>query len=284
MNCVRIQESFLDLEAGILPETETHLVRTHLQGCPTCQREWADLQDTLLKLDRFPVEAPSARLRIQFYAMLDTHLRGSTGGANPFSRAPGRIDRWIEAIWPRRPIWQLSVALLLLTGGVVGGNRIASAVAKPTQVASAAQLAATQNELAELRARVDSVNQLVSYSLSQQQPAHDRLQHVVATLGPGSKDEHTLAELLSTLAFDPSTNVRLSALESLYASADDATVRQGVRTAFPRETSPLVQVAMIDFLASVRDSEAVPVFQQIAHLPTADQTVRIAAQRAIAQL
>ena len=40
-------------------------------------REWADLQETLLKLDRFPAEAPSSRLRTQFYAMLDTHLRSA---------------------------------------------------------------------------------------------------------------------------------------------------------------------------------------------------------------
>jgi len=282
MNCARIQESFTDFEAGTLPEAEAVAVREHLKLCPVCQREWADLQDTVLKLDRLPAEEPSPRMRIQFYAMLETHLRGTQGSSSPFSSRT-RFDRWLEAIWPRRPVWQVAIAVMLLAGGVAAGVRFGS-TEKPAQVATAAQLAATQNELAELRARVDSVNQLVTYSLSQQQPAHTRLQHVVATLSPSQKNEHALAELLTTLAFDPSTNVRLSALEALYASADDSAVRQGVLAALPRENSPLVQVAMIDFLASVRDHDAIPTFQQIARLSTTDQTVRTAAQRAIAQL
>lgn len=283
MNCARIQESFTDFEAGTLPEAEAAAVREHLKICPTCQREWADLQDTVLKLDRFPAEAPSPRLRVQFYAMLDTHLRNADGSSNPFRATRGRVSRWIEAIWPRQPVWQLTLSLVLLTSGAVVGIRLSSAD-KSSQSVTAAQLTATQQEVAELRARLDSVNQLVTYSLSQQQPAHARLQHVVASLGSDSKNEHALAELLTTLAFDPSTNVRLSALEALYANAHDSAVRHGVLAALPREASPLVQVAMIDFLASVRDSEALPTFQQIARLPTTDQAVRTAAQRALAQL
>lgn len=283
MNCEHIQKSFFDLESGALPENEAQLVRAHLASCPTCQREWADLQDTLLKLDRFPAEEPSPRLRVQFYAMLDTHLRAGRGSASPFAPVSGSLDRWFQAIWPRRPAWQFALGVLFLIGGIMAGVRVAS-LDKPAQAASAAQLEATQKELAELRNRVDSVNQLVTYSLSQQQPAQARLQQVAASLRSGNPDERALAQLLSTLAFDPSTNVRLSALEALYAQAEKPGVRQGVLAALPKETSPLVQVAMIDFLASVRESAAVPTFQQIARLPNTDQAVRTAAQRAIAQL
>lgn len=284
MNCARIQESLLEFDSNSLPGAEATTVREHLKACPACQRAWADLQDTLLKLDRLPVESPSPRLRTEFYAMLDREVRGNTATSRPFSGAQSRLDRWLEVIWPRCPVWQFALALLLLAGGVAIGLRVPSSNINTAQLATAAQLAATQKEMAELRAQMESVNQLVAFSLAQQQPAHARLQHVVAGLGADAKNEHALAALLSTLAFDPSTNIRLSALEALYASADQATVRQGVLAALPRETSPLVQVAMIDFLASVRDSEALPAFQRIAALPTADQAVRTAAQRAIALL
>lgn len=284
MNCERIQNSFIDFEAGTLPPADAERVKEHLRTCPACQREWASLQDTLLKLDRFPPETPSPRLRTQFYAMLDTHLREARGSTNPFALGRNRLDHWLEALWPRRPVWQCAAALALLAGGVLLGSRVAMNNHPAQAAATASELAATQRELAELRAQVNSVNQLVSYSLSQQQPAHTRLQNVVANLGPDGKNEQALAQLLSTLAFDPSTNIRLSALETLYAHAEEKNVRQGVLVALPRESSPLVQVAMIDFLASVHEPEAIPAFQQLAQAPTTDQAVRVAAQRALALL
>lgn len=102
--------------------------------------------------------------------------------------------------------------------------------------------------------------------------------------GPSSGDR-ILAELLNTLTFDPSTNVReLSALEALYAHADRDAVRAGVLAALPRENSPLVQVAMIDFVAAARDRAAAPALEEITRTFSLDKAVREAAQRALVQL
>src|SRR5690606_30073628 len=121
---------------------------------------------------------------------------------------------------------------------------------------------ATQKELAELRSKVDSMGQLVTYSL-QQQSAAARLESVLAAVDRGQADEATLARLLNTLAFDPSTNVRLAALEELYVHADLDPVRAGVLAALPRERSPLVQVAMVDFFAATRDRAAAPALEEL---------------------
>lgn len=283
MNCERIQTLFTDFEAGTLPAAEAEAIREHLKTCPTCQREWADLQDTLLKLDRWPEETPSPRMRAQFYAMLDTHLRDDRASASPFGPSRGGLVGWLESFWPRHSLGRAGLGLALVALGVLVGVRYATRE-KPGQVASAAELAATQKEIAELRSRVDSVHEWVAYSLAQQQPAHTRLQQVVSALHDKDNDERSLAQLLSTLAFDPSTNVRLSALEALYAQAEKPGVKQGVLAALPRESSPLVQVAMIDFLTSLKDTDAVPTLQQIARLPSTDQVVRTAAERGLAQL
>jgi hypothetical protein len=92
-----------------------------------------------------------------------------------------------------------------------------------------------------------------------------------------------LTQLIGALALDPSTNVRLTALESLYPHADREVVRAGVLASLAREQNPLVQVAMIDFLVAARDSEAVQTFQTLANSTDTDRSVKEAARRAIAQ-
>ena len=279
MNCQRVQESFIDYQAGTVSAAESAAVREHLTTCLTCQREWAGLQATLLQLDRLPTEEPSERLRTNFYAMLDTHLRQARE-PGPFALMRNRLDRFFEYLVPSRPALQFALSTALLVAGVIVGARYL----QPAAPAPTASDPATKNQLVELQQKVDSMSQLVAYSLAQQQPANTRLQQIAATLARGDADAKTLAGLVSTLAFDPSTNVRLSALEALYAHADRPLVRQGVLASLPREGSPLVQLAMIDFLTSVRDRDAAPAFEALTRDPAIDVAVRNAAQRALVQL
>ncbi len=283
MNCQRIQDSFLDFEAGVLPAKDAAIIREHLKTCPACQREWSALTETVLKLEQLPVPEASPRLRTQFYAMLDTHLRESES-SHPFAWSRSRLDRFFEAIWPRRPVWQVSTAAVLLAAGLMAGSQFWRAAEPTADPLADARLAATQKELADLRAKVDSMDALVTYSLANVPSAQNRLKHIVAVGANAATDDQALAQLLNTLAFDPSTNLRLTALEALYARADTRLVRQSVLAALSREASPLVQVAMIDFLTSVREPDAAATLQQLAHAPSADQAVRTAAQRALALL
>ena len=279
MNCQRVQETFIDYEAGTLAAAESTAVREHLKTCLTCQREWAGWQETLLQLDRLPPEEPSERLRTNFYAMLDTHLRQARE-PGPFALMRNRLDRFFENFVPTRPALQFAFSAVLLVAGVIVGARYL----QPAAPAPTATDAATQSQLAAIQQKVDSMSQLVAFSLAQQQPANTRLQQIAATLARGDADAKTLAGLVSALAFDPSTNVRLSALEALYAHADRPLVRQGVLASLPREGSPLVQLAMIDFLTSVRDRDAAPAFEALTRDPAIDIAVRDAAQRALVQL
>jgi hypothetical protein len=128
---------------------------------------------------------------------------------------------------------------------------------------------------------------VVAYSMLQQQqqgPANDRLREVLAAAKAENPTDKILGELVSALAFDPSVNVRLRALESLYQHSDREVVRAGVLTALPREQNPLVQLEMIDFVAAAHDTSAAPVLKQIAQNEAIEASVRDAARTALAQL
>jgi len=278
MNCQRIQESFLDYQDGRLDPAEAAAVRDHLKTCLECQREWAGFQEISLKLDRLPPEEPSPRLRTQFFAMLETHRRAADS-RSPFVLMRSRVDRLFAALLPARPALQFALACLLLAGGLYVGSRYLH----PAGPAPAVD-PATARELADLRKQVNSMGTLVTYSLLQQQSTGDRLKAVLATLDLKQADQRVVSDLLGALAFDPSVNVRLSALQALYPHADQAGVRAAVAASLPRDPSPLVQVTMIDFLASTRDPAALATIEAVSRSQTYDMAVRDAARHALAQL
>lgn len=279
MNCQRIQDSFIDYQSGTLPTHEANAVSTHLKTCLDCQREWAGLQQTLLTLDKLPTPEPSPRLQANFQIWLD-EAQADLNAPNPFALARSRIDSFFAALLPSRPALQFALTVAVLIAGVALGTRLLPE-AQPTIITQPDP--ATQQELADLRSQVESMNRVVSTHLLTQ-PASARLQGVIAAFDETEVNDRTLARLLNTLAFDPSVNVRLTALEALYTHVDLAPIRAGVMNALPRESSPLVQVAMIDFVVASRDSGAAATLDQLTRTSGIDPVVREAAYRGLAQL
>jgi len=275
MNCQSAREIFPELldhrtAAAAHPEA-----RAHLANCPECQREFSALSQTLAALDAMPTPTPSPRLRKNFYAMLEEE-KNSAASVQVATAREHRTRRGMFWAWILSPI--AAGALLVL--GFFAGARYAPVPTAPDNSA------ALHKEIAGLREKIDTMGQLVGYSLLQQQqrPGNDRLRGVLTSAKLESPDDAALNDLIGSLAFDTSTNVRLRALEALYPHAEKPVVRTAVLVSLPREQSPLVQVAMIDFLAAARDQDAAPTLEKISANETVDGSVREAARRALTQL
>jgi hypothetical protein len=278
MNCQRVQDNFIDHQDGTLPPTESAALRAHLASCPACQREWSALQEMTRKLDALPAtEEPSPRLREQFYAMLETHQR-EADTVSPFALAKSQIDRFFAALLPSTPTLQFAGALAVLALGLFTGARYL----RPADPVPVVDVIA-QKKIADLEAQVKDVGSLVAASLLQQKSTSERLQTVLATMDLKSPDRRVLTDLVGALALDPSVNVRLSAIEALTPHAGQEVVRNGLLANLPRETSPLVQVAMIELLSAVREPAAAPVFERLSREST-DKDVRESARRGLALL
>lgn len=257
MNCSTCREKLPDLIDKRLAARDAAEVDAHLATCEACQQEHSALVGLLGALDALPSDPPTHRLRAQLMADIETEKIG-------LDRAPA-----VPVAAPRRglPWWayllQAAAALALVFGGFVLGERSAS-----------------QRQLAELRARVDTVGQLVEQSVLQKQATGERLEKVLTEATLHKTDERVIDGLINTMAFDSSVNVRLNALNALYAHGNQEVVRAGVLACLRREPNPLVQVSMIDFLVGCRAREAGPDLRRLAADPKADPDVREAAQRA----
>lgn len=274
MNCSRAQERFNELLDHRLDEPSSAEVREHLASCPECQREYSSLAQTLAALDQLPATKPSPRLRTNFYAMLEEEKNSAASirAAVVRRQHAARLTLWR---WILSPVAALALAL----AGFHFGTRYGTPVMPPP-----ATDASTKRELAEVKARLESIDQLVGISLLQQRSTSERLQTVLATLDQKNPDPKILSNLIGALALDPSVNVRLSALDALYPHANQQIVRTGVLASLPREPNPLVQVAMIDFLVAARDRDATPELEKLARNESLDRAVRDAAKRGLAQL
>ena len=305
MNCQRAREVFPELldprhsTGHVSPsggEPAAHReARAHLAACPDCQREFAALSRTVATLDTLPLPKPSPRLRQDFYAMLDEEKQAAAsvrGEGRPVAVA-SHVRRRSFWIWVLSP---LAGCALLVIGFLAGQRSLpsrASGAPAPDIAATPAPDDSTKRELVALREQInqqrqqlDKMTTLVGYSILQQQqnPANERLKDVLAAARSKDVNDKVLDDLIQALTLDPSANVRLRALEALYAHADRATVRAGVLAALPREQNPLVQLELIDFVATAQDPEATPLLEHISADEGVNRTVREAAKLALAQL
>lgn len=267
MNCQACQEDYLEYRADRLAPERRREISEHLRTCLDCQRSWADFQELDRKIDALPAPVPGEGLRRNFYAMLDTHLAAQR---EPGVFAPLRrgLARFLADWLPTSPVARAAAAGFAVVAFAVVGL---GWQAKRERDA----------DLAVLRHQVDAVTRLVAYTALENEDTTDRLRGVLSADG---SDSAGVAKLLSALQLDPSVNVRLSALEELYPHAEKTEVRTGVLNALTRETAPMVQVAMIDFLSAARSTEAQRQFEKLSRDPGTNSVVRAAATRGLSQL
>lgn len=285
MNESQAREFFLDHHRGTLSEPEAAELRALLAAHPALRREFAEFTATLAALDTMPISAPTARLRANLLATIETEKRAARdhrGRAATPSSSPVAATRLRVWLWPAR----LAAGAALLAVGYFAGTHRETTSPQPDGAIASPLARSTQSEIADLRRQVEAMNELVSHSLlsQPQRPTSDRLKTVLASATVENPNDRIINELIGSLTLDPSVNVRLTALEALYPHADHDVVRAGVLAALPQEQSPLVQVAMIDFLVAARDRGAAPALDQILRNDTADRNVRAAAMRGLNQL
>jgi HEAT repeat protein len=209
-------------------------------------------------------------MRARFYAMLEGYEQGrDTSRERP---AWNLVNEWIAAWWPRRLALQAALAAALLVLGVLVGRQMP------------AGLQTSSEDIASLRRELQDVRQVAMLSLMQQQSASERLRGVSWSDRIDRPGEQVVDALLDTLMHDPNVNVRLASLDALARFADEQRVRRGAVEALGQTSSPLVQIALIDFVVDVREKASVQTLRQIAEDPALNEAVRARAAWGLQQL
>ena len=263
MQCEELRTHFADYLADKLSESYGPDIERHLLSCESCSAEIDGLRETWMKLGSLPVMAPdSSAMQTRFRGMLDAYHQGMDHA--PAATWWDAVNAWMGKWWPRQPALQFGFAVALLIVGVVVGQRVVLAPVAPQP----------SQDLNELRGELRDMRQMVALSLMQQQSATERLRGVSWSNRIEEPDNVVLTALLDTLMHDPNVNVRLASVDALRKFGQTQMVRTGVLQALMQQASPLVQVALIDFMVELKQKESTDTLRRLVQDVDADMTVR----------
>lgn len=249
-NCQDFQGQFPDYLTGDLNAKAVESVKNHVTTCTHCRSELEELTGTWTQLGILPEEQPGANLRKNFYTMLESYQEGLE--SSPLRRFFDffKIKYIGEKPWPRRPIFQLAAVMIFLIMAFTIGYFV--------------QL---QNQNAREIARLHQENQLfrqqLTVSLLNQSSPSQRLKGLMWSTQLENPADETLDALLNTLNHDPNVNVRLTAVDALYLFSDHPKVKQGLIQSLQKQTSPMVQIALIDLLVDMREKQSIKSLKQL---------------------
>jgi HEAT repeat protein len=186
--------------------------------------------------------------------MLEAYREGLEHAETPAS--------WLPSNWGRTaPATRLLWAALMLLIGLFAGrllffdNRGAG-------------------ELTELRADLREMRQMVTLSMLQQQSASERLTGLIWSQRLREPDAKVLDALVRTVNSDSDVNVRLAAVDALFRFSDDTAVKHRLLESLTSQSSPLVQIALIDLLVELRERRSVEVLRRLVADESVDENVR----------
>ncbi|HBY60509.1 MAG TPA: hypothetical protein DEH78_11855 [Solibacterales bacterium] len=246
MTCDQAKERFPELWAGTLDAKERAELEMHAAECPACEMESAHLGSLWSEMGRLPEAKPTGEMKARFLATLAAYEMGVSSERKKAGKAP-----W----WQFGPVLQFGMAVATLVLGVGLGWLLTSSRQPP-------------GEVAQLRSELAGMRHLMTLSLLQQQSSSaDRLRGVTYGVRAAPEDAEVLSALVYTLRHDPTVNVRLAAVDALRSFRENPLVRRSLPEALSDETSPLVQVALIDLVRDMRGSE----FEEALRRVSADQ-------------
>ena len=203
-------------------------IELHLSLCRDCRREAEELSFLWSGLGSLEEDVPTELLRARFQGMVESYEEAQLMGTHRLSVAASP-DRW-----QRVAVALFAAAACLLIGVGIGRQTVQSSGTNP--------------EIASLRDEVTALNQLVALGLMQQTSSSSRLEGVTRGQQLNQPGPQMIQALSERAASDPNVNVRLAAVEALAPLADDPQLQQFLVETLTQQSSPLVQIAMIDLL------------------------------------
>jgi hypothetical protein len=262
MTCGHAKELMASSWSGELDQVHISELDRHLSVCSECAAEMSQLGALWVRLGDIPAPEPSASLDMRWESTLESLISARRHPQWRFS---------LSALWPQRPVWQVSIAVACLAVGLAAGLSIRKEAAPP-------------GEIAQLREEVANTKQLVALSLLQQESATERLRGVDYTARMPAMEPGVVSALVQAVKTDANVNVRLAAIDALTKVSGDPGVRKSLAGSLTTQDSPMVQAALIDYVVDARDRQALGALKELATREDLNPLVKQRADRAVRQL
>jgi hypothetical protein len=233
------------------------------------------------RLGRVRAHEPDSRaMRARFDAMMADagSVQTPPSGAAaplPLPAAPSthsRTGRWMRRHRTMRPLLQACAAAILVVAGIEIGREMA------------VPRATSSSDVTALRAEVRDLKQMMTISLMQQESVTERLKGVTWSNQLDRPGTEVVSALIDTLMHDDNVNVRLASIDALRRFAERDVVRNAAVRALDTPQSPLVQMALIDFVVETQDRAALEALRRLSRDDMTNEAVRARASWGIDHL
>lgn len=231
---------------GDLSEKEQQKMDQRIHRSPELQQEMADLKIVLGLLDQEPEIEPSSYSRDQFYQFLEVEAK--------------QEHRSVKEQNHRRSWWAAAAVALLVIGvgfGVVVQNHNAQ-----------------QAQIQQLSTEVVETRKLLLLAMLDDASASERIQAMNVSTRDFQKDQRIVQALIDRLEKDENDNVRLKAAEALSGFLSEEGVTDAMIQALELESSPEVQIMLIESLVNGERKEALPSLQRLIERDDVPEVVR----------
>jgi hypothetical protein len=268
MECNNIKELIIDYMDGSLDKKEAEKVDSHLLSCEECRAELETMKSIWFDMDNLEMEKVSDHLKKNIDNMIDSYSLGMNNTRD--KKRQVALFKWLESWWPRRPVIQFASTVALLIIGLITGFSIGSRTE-------------SKNEIVQLKTDVNQLQQVVMSSIFDQNSVTERIRGLSMTGRLKNTDKEFYSALLLTLNSDLNVNVRLAAVNALANFTGNEYVRYELVKSLSLQSSPLVQVSLIDLLSTIKESDASSALINIINDSEANKYVKERAKKALKQ-
>jgi len=264
MDCNDIRSRFTDYFDGALDESVENAVERHIAECTECGAEFASLQELYSRLGRIPEREPEQEMSERFYSMLGMYRNSRDGASGGTS----------TGMWPSFLRWKThlaTAAAVILVFGFTSGSVFE-------------RVRNNDREIDGIKTEMAAMRQLLTAALLTQDSAVERLRGISMSRELTDPDDRLVSALITSLNTDPDVNVRLAAVEAIQRYGDRDWVRTRLVDSMDYQSSPLVQIALIELYADIKDKQAIPVLEAVAGDETSMEPVKARARLAMERI
>lgn len=246
-----------------LNAVDRHTIEQELLNNPDARKLYEELKEVIFLMETSTPLKPSSSLKDKFDKDLTDAIHNVEG---------------LKTIFFTPAFYRVAaaVALMVISGAVgfwISNNN-----------AQQERLAQIEREMELTRRQLADTKQLMLGMLENDQSASQRIKGVNVAMELPKADEQVVHILFKTMRSDPSTNVRLAALEALYKFHRDESVRSGLINALSEQTDPMVQIRLIQLMVEMEEKAVVDELQKIVDDAGAMKAVKDEAYSGILKL
>jgi HEAT repeat protein len=235
----QLESLLIDYIDGKLSETDRKRAEQELVNNAEAYTLYEQLKEVVNAIDRSTRLEPSRSLKAKFDQLL-----GQEMGTK------------VKTVFFQPVFYRVAAAIAFLLVAGFGGYWV-------VQNQQQAQ------RLAEVEKEMEATKQMMMAMMNNDQSASQRITGVSVAYKFEKADDEIVNVLVKTMHEDPNTNVRMAAFEALSKFHEDANVRKKLIHSLTVQKDPVVQIALIQLLVTIKEKS---VMKDLEHI-TKDKTI-----------